>query len=511
MYHSAGGGDDYTFQSVDLQLAEACRQFTDLSESDISILIETSHNLGTVHRLEGGDIFIDCLTRSGEEAVVVAQFSPLDTNYTRLIVGELMLPQNEPGVFRTLQLGVPSRKLKAVVTGNYLIRQNVSPIFGSSGDVIAVLIVERHMQREESWEGAEQGRQNFLNSVYETREIENIAECMNDGMIRFNKQGNAVYANPSAKQLYKGINYMDDIIGLPFANLSFGNIVFSQLEKGGRNSHREVKINSYILNVIYTPIYEGNDFTGAVMLIEDQTEEKIKEKELILKSAAIEEIHHRVKNNLQTIISLLRMQSRRLEDPLARQAFSEAMSRIFSISLTHEILAQKGVGDVELMDMLSRMLNSAKGYFIPEGLKLSMNISGDKIVLNSDITTSIAMVVNELVQNSIKHAFLERQEGRIQLNIKKGKSYSTIEVADDGQGYKTADIRPGSLGHKLVRSLVEDKLKGEIKIISSAKGTNVIFTFSHKPDKVYSKSKAKALEELRKEYWPEEAALQSDL
>lgn len=502
MYNRTGSTDDYSFKSVDVQLVQACRRHTDLSDTDIQILLETSHNLSVVHMLEGGDVFIDCLTRSGNEAVVVAQYSPKDTNYTRCIVGELMLPKNEPGVFRTLQLGAPSRKLKAVVTGNYLIRQNVSPVYGADGSVIGVLILERSMQARDGAEQA-QDQAGFLQSVYDAREMEYVARCMNDGMVRFNRNGIAVYANPSARQLYKGMNYMDDIVGMSFENLAFGKIEFSDIGKHGASSHTEVKINTYILNVVYAPLFDEEAFTGAVMLIEDQTEEKNIEKELVLKSAAIDEIHHRVKNNLQTIISLLRMQSRRLQDPGARQAFSEAISRIFSISLTHEILAQKGVEAVELKEMLSRMLNSAKGYIIPEALDLTMKISGDTIILNSDITTSIAMVVNELVQNSIKHAFVDRHTGIIDLTIQKGEKYSSIAVTDDGVGFHTDRMRKGSLGHKLVRSLVEEKLKGRIKLHSSPAGTCVVFRFSNDPGKAYNKNKAEAVKRLKQEYWPE--------
>lgn len=493
MYDRAGGGNDNYLQSIDEELVRACHEHTDLGGADIAILLEVSHTLRVVHDLEGGDIFIDCLTPGGK-AVVIAQLSPPDTNYTRNIVGELMVPSNEPGVFRTLEIGAPSRRLKAVVTGDYLIRQNVSAIRNPAGHVIGVLIVERHIQGAELWDA--EGSGEMLKTAYDAKEMERVAEYMNDGMVRFNAQSVAIYANPSARRIYRGINYMDDIVGMPFENLAFGTIRFGDIGKTGRSSHTEVKIGGFILNVVYAPISEGDEFMGVVMLIEDRTEEKNIEKELVLKSAVIDEIHHRVKNNLQTIISLLRLQRRRINSTDARVAFTETMARIFSISLTHEILAQKGVDSVDIKEMLSRMLNSAKSYIIPENLDLALEIRGDSIQMESSTATSIALVVNELVQNCIKHAFVDRQRGRVVLTISRREPFSSIEVADDGVGYSPDDVRDGSLGHKLVQSLVQDKLFGTLSIKSSPEGTRAVFSFFNEPEKQRTRERESAVQHM---------------
>ncbi len=512
MHNRAGGGDDYCVKSLDSELIDAVHTHTNLTESDVTILLEVNHTLEIVHELEGGDIFIDCPNRTGDLAVVVAQFSPKGTNYTRNIVGELMTRSNEPGVFRTLEIGVPSRKLKAVVTGEYLIRQNVSAIRRKNGDIIGVLIVERHIQGAQLWdiaetEGADSATE-LLKAAYDANEMESVAKYMNDGMVRFNDRGVAVYVNPSARQIYRGISYMDDIVGMPFENLAFGKLSFADIQSEGIRTHTEVKIGGYILNVMYAPMLDGDKFIGAVMIIEDMTEEKNIEKELVLKSAAIDEIHHRVKNNLQTIISLLRLQQRRILSDDARIAFSETMTRIFSISLTHEILAQKGVDEVDLREMLSRMLSSAKGYIVPENLNLTMDISGDSIMLQSDTATTIAMVVNELVQNCIKHAFPDRPAGRISLTIESGKEYSAITVADDGVGYSMEQVHEGSLGHKLVHSLVSDKLFGKIDIKTApAEGTTVTFDFMNDSERQRRLGKEDAIRQMLEEMLPKMDAM----
>jgi len=286
-----------------------------------------------------------------------------------------------------------------------------------------------------------------------------------------------VYANPRARQIYRGLDYKDDIVGMSFENLAFGSYSFREVVEKERIEHTEIKIGKYFLNVLYACIRDDDQFMGAVLLIKDTTQEKINEKELILKSTAIDEIHHRVKNNLQTIVSLIRLQSRRINHPEVRRVCGEIISRIYSISLTHEILAQKGVDAIDIKEMLGRMVNGAKGYIIPDGLNLELEISGDSFTLQSDIATTIAMVVNELIQNCIKHAFVGRRDGRVSLVISKGDMYSSIVVADNGVGIDSTAERAGSLGHKLVRSLVEDKLKGSIRVDSSGEGTQIFFDF----------------------------------
>jgi two-component sensor histidine kinase/PAS domain-containing protein len=439
-------------------------------------LLEASHTMRAVHDLEGGDVFIDCLAPGGSKAVVAAQLSPPGTPYTRNIVGELMLPVNEPGVFRTLAIGAPSRKLKAVVMGRFLIRQNVSAIRNGAGKIIGALVVERKIASAERWDSAD-----ALAAAYDDKETERVAECMSDGMVRFNAEAVAVYANPSARRIFRGINYKDEVVGMPFENLAFGTIGFGEIRRAKQSIRTEAKIGGFALNVVYAKISSGEGFMGAVMLIEDKTEEKNIERELLLKSVVIDEIHHRVKNNLQTIISLLRLQRRRLAGADARAALSEMISRVFSISQTHEILAQQGVDGIGIKDMLERMFISARSYIAPEGLDLALKVQGDNIQMESGMANTIALVVNELVQNCVKHAFVGRQRGLITIEIAQGETFSTISVADDGVGYSIGDIRDGSLGHKLVQGLVNDKLMGKLKAESSPEGTRTFFSFPNGP------------------------------
>ena len=214
------------------------------------------------------------------------------------------------------------------------------------------------------------------------------------------------------------------------------------------------------------------------MLMTDETAVMQKEKELILKSVALQEIHHRVKNNLQTIASLLRLQSRRINDATAKQAFSKSISRVLSIAATHEILAQNGMDDVDLLEMVKRILASVTQHSLSTNLDLRIRVVGDVIKTNSDIATSIGLVVNEIIQNSIKYAFEGREQGLIVVEIVKGKTCSNISITDDGIGYDESKIvGSNSLGSTIVKQLVTDKLGGTLHVDSGPKGTRVFFDF----------------------------------
>ena len=241
----------------------------------------------------------------------------------------------------------------------------------------------------------------------------------------------------------------------------------------------DIHIAKMDLNIHYYLIKESKNVKNVVLFIKDLTEIKEKEKELILKSVAIKEIHHRVKNNLQTIASLLRIQARKTEDEAVRQAFNESINRILSIAVTHEILAQNGLDDLKIKEMFSKILKNSIRASIGENLDLKTSISGDDFKINSDKSTSIALIANELVQNSITHGFKGMTSGKIDITVKQGKIKSKVTIADNGVGFKSKDFKNESLGLQIVKSLVKEKLFGTIDIKSTKNGTIIVFDFEN--------------------------------
>ena len=306
-----------------------------------------------------------------------------------------------------------------------------------------------------------------------------IIDYINDGIIIFNEKGILIYANSKAKNIYKKIGYKHNILGTKFSNIVLNNIAFKDVLDGIIPGSSDIHIAKMDLNIHYYLIKESKNVKNVVLFIKDLTEIKEKEKELILKSVAIKEIHHRVKNNLQTIASLLRIQARKTEDEAVRQAFNESINRILSIAVTHEILAQNGLDDLKIKEMFSKILKNSIRASIGENLDLKTSISGDDFKINSDKSTSIALIANELVQNSITHGFKGMTSGKIDITVKQGKIKSKVTIADNGVGFKSKDFKNESLGLQIVKSLVKEKLFGTIDIKSTKNGTIIVFDFEN--------------------------------
>ena len=213
------------------------------------------------------------------------------------------------------------------------------------------------------------------------------------------------------------------------------------------------------------------------VIVQDLTWKREQEKQLVLKSAVVKEMHHRVKNSLQTVASLLRLQMRRLDDAALQDVLAESMNRILSIATTHELLSRSGVDEVMIGEVIRNIRNNIIRAFSRPDFHVQIRQEGDDFPVNSDTATSAALVINELLQNSLQYAFRGREQGGIRIVVSRGELYSCIEVIDDGCGYDTVAVRPDSLGLSIVRTMVEDRLHGSLKTESGSGGTHVMFDF----------------------------------
>lgn len=444
-------------------------------------------HLPLMANLMKADVFIDCATRESGVAIVVAEAKPSmhKSMYKESVVGEYAFRHNEPAALRTLELGMPTRDLRAITQEDQIVKQNVVPIKNEQGKIIACLIVETDVYDREKENARMQILSETTEQLTETlmdamNDRAHIHSYLNDGIIIFNKLGYSQSLNSVAAQLYKKLGYLDELIGIPYDNIVLDGSRFEDLVGTNITKQSEVTIGKITLKVKYASMMHNNsDMAGIIMVIKDITDEKAIEKELITKSVAIREIHHRVKNNLQTIASLLKLQSRRIESEEAKRAFEESINRVISIAVTHEILAQKGVDDVDIKTILERVILNAINI-TSDYKEIDLKITGDTFDISSDLATSIALVVNELVQNSVQYAFIDRKKGLVEIKIQRGIQYSSILISDDGIGYNIENARQGSLGMKIVKSIIVDKLKGCYNIESDETGTRVNFDFMMK-------------------------------
>lgn len=193
---------------------------------------------------------------------------------------------------------------------------------------------------------------------------------------------------------------------------------------------------------------------------------------------AMREVHHRVKNNLQLVASILNLQARRCPDPFTKKILHENMGRVLSIAAIHDILTQSAVGSarVESLVLLEQLRKNLQ-LLVPAGKQITLTVGGDAVALSPDQASAVSLVVNELITNALEHAFPEREEGTIQVWCSAGQLFHTITVSDDGCGFDPSVPRNGSLGLNIVSATVRDRLRGKLRFHSDERGSRISFDF----------------------------------
>lgn len=247
---------------------------------------------------------------------------------------------------------------------------------------------------------------------------------------------------------------------------SFARPVTTEVERPG----------NVVVVIRCVPLLERGEVTGAVVLIRDITELRRRDLLLLSKDATIREIHHRVKNNLQTISSLLRLQARRVSAPEARTAIEESVARIRSIALVHEILSRDAGDDVPFLDVLRPLLRTVEEGLVPADYRIKFRIEGDAGKLPASIATPLAVVLTELLQNVVEHAYPGEEgpvEGTVEVALATDGRELTVTVTDDGVGLPSGFSLEEStgLGLSIVQTLVTTELRGTIRMEPRPAGT----------------------------------------
>ncbi|MEM1485464.1 histidine kinase N-terminal domain-containing protein [Oscillospiraceae bacterium PP1C4] len=463
-------------------IEELCKKYTDLTEKEIGMIKSMAFCLQPLANLEDADIFVDCPSWDGD-AIVVAEAKPqsVPSSYKKSVVGLLAKQENEPAVARTFRLGVATKQMKAVTQESTNVIQSVEPIKNGS-KVIGVLIREKRVDDERTvgdrLHFSQQGYEKIADLLTHMVEEEGwLTEYIDEALLLIDKNGSVSFRNTHAKQLYHKLGYVEDVLGMPYENVLLHGSDSGTVDEDSKYSSVEVSIGKHFLNVKKIALNK-NDI-GFAVVIRDVTRIREQEKELILKSVAIKEMHHRVKNNLQTIASLLRLQVRRSDNEETKLVLGESMNRILSIATTHELLAQGGVDQVMIGEVIVNIKTNTVRYFASPHFDVNIVLEGDDFRVDSDIATSVALIINELLQNSLQYAFLEKESGLIRIVVTRGELYSQIQVIDNGRGFDVENMRKDRLGMSIVSTLVKDKLRGTLIVESDAAGTRVTFDFKN--------------------------------
>jgi two-component sensor histidine kinase len=206
----------------------------------------------------------------------------------------------------------------------------------------------------------------------------------------------------------------------------------------------------------------------------DSLEVQVREKDLLLR-----ELQHRVKNNLQMITALIRLEARNAPAGMPRAQFDRLAGRIGSLSLLYRLLSETGAHDeIDLGAYLGEVASAAMHAHATEGVRLNMKVDAFPVTLN--VAMPAGLIVNELITNALKHAFAGREAGSITLHALADSKCCRVVVADDGVGFPEGVEwpRPGKLGSLIVQSLRENA-KADLGFESEAgKGTRITIVFT---------------------------------
>ncbi len=291
-----------------------------------------------------------------------------------------------------------------------------------------------------------------------------------DGLLVVDPEARIQYASPNGLSTLHRIGVVGNVAGRRLRDLGLEQSVIRQAMGTSGPITAEVDRNDISVQLLAVPLIDRGISRGAFVLLRDITELRLRDRLLMSKDATIREIHHRVKNNLQTISSLLRVQARRLESAEAKSVIDETVRRIRAIALVHETLASESSDDVSLAEVAGMLARTVQDSFTSPERPIRFDVIGDAGLVPSDVVTQLAVVLHELLQNTVDHAFpkdLLLVDGRlalVEILLSRDNERIRMVVRDNGVGVPEGfdDSPQEGLGVSIIRALTTSELGGEI-------------------------------------------------
>lgn len=301
-----------------------------------------------------------------------------------------------------------------------------------------------------------------------------------DGLIRIDVDGVTTFASPNALSAFNRMGFDDELEGESLAEVTTRIVPATrQVDESlpvvvtGRAPWRtDIEARGVTVSLRAIPLKDHGTRIGAIVLCRDVSELRHQEQELITKDATIREIHHRVKNNLQTVASLLRIQARRTHSDEAREALTQAMRRVASIAVVHDTLSEGLTQKVDFDEVFARVLKLVAEVAAAPNTRARTQSTGRFGVLPSEYATPLALALTELVTNAVEHG-LAGQEGSVTIDAVRTDELLQVSVRDTGHGLPEGRVGQG-LGTQIVRTLIQGELGGTIDWQgSTGQGTEV--------------------------------------
>ncbi|MFE1783083.1 PAS domain-containing sensor histidine kinase [Streptomyces sp. NPDC059506] len=471
-------------------------QHTDLSESDLEWLHLLVSEWQLLSDLSFADLVLWVPTSDGTRYVSVAQMRPNTgpTSYQDDMVGHMVPRGRRPMLDTALDEGRIVREGDPEWREEVPVRVESIPV-RREGRVLGVIARNTNLLTVRTPSRLEltylQSASDLAQMIaagafpYPAEQTDmDVSPRVGDGLIRLDADGVVQYASPNALSAYHRLGLASDLVGHHLGDTTAelaparGPVDegLAKLASGWAPRQTEVEGAGGVIQLRAIPLKPRGTRIGSLVLLRDVTELRRRERELMTKDATIREIHHRVKNNLQTVAALLRLQARRMDDDRARSALEEAVRRVGSIAIVHETLSQNLDERVEFDDIADRVL-AMVAELSPGGRVVGRRV-GHFGILTAETATPLSMVLTELLQNALEHGFRPGESGAVEIGAVRsrvpGRDISPrdgrgpsqerllITVTDDGRGLPEEfdPQRAGNLGLQIVRTLVVGELGG---------------------------------------------------
>lgn len=477
-----------------------------LTDSEKAFLYVVEQQMSIVADLSRADLLLYA-RKNPHNFVVISHAQPhsLAHVYNQGRAGRVVAADIRPEIQETLLIGSSHTGQRSVITEGAPVVRETLPVYfpplhnpdfageRTSPRVIAALVIvtnliehERHKFRSELYRNELKKLQAMLlnGSIKGAENLSAFGE--QDGIIFTDTAGIIRYASGIAANLYRRVGYIDTLVGRPLKDLDTQDEELRRdvlmaghcLERESQESDRywvrkAIPVTNFAPR--HWPLWrrlrhfgKPHD-SGVLIIIHDDTEIRRQDEEIRIKNAMLQEVHHRVKNNLQTIAGLLRMQIRRVKSDEAKQALDEALNRILSVAVIHEFLSSGGSTIINIKEVCGRIINQFQMGMLNPEQQIRIELVAESIFLPARQATACSLIINELLQNSVEHGFETKNQGVIQVNLADNGDEVMITVADDGDGVPE-DFRleqSTSLGLQIIKTLVESDLKGHIHLSSS--------------------------------------------
>src|SRR4051812_47808692 len=428
-------------------------------------------------------LFVPVAGEDGRRFVIVGQVRPStnQTLYREDFVGELVDESSRPLIARALRAGEIVEGESRVATIDERVRVLAIPV-RVQGEVVAVC--SRESRPSIGRQPGELERtylsvfQRFARMIaagtfpFATDDVlAEEAPRVGDGALVIDGDGCVEYASPNAVSALHKMSIHVNAEGHRFSELGLqSTAVHNALTLAVPITEELEQENDVTVLIRCLPLIEEEGVTGGLVLLRDISELRRRDRLLISMDATIREIHHRVKNNLQTISSLLRLQGRRLASPEAKGAIEESVRRIRSIALVHETLSRETGDDVSFNDIVRPLVRMVEESLLSPDRPVHVTVEGDAGKLPARVATPLAVVLTELLQNAVDHGYPEGMgfdwTGRVVVTLRNDGEELEALVTDEGVGLPegfTIDDATG-LGLSIVRSLVTSQMEGSIEM-----------------------------------------------